>query len=515
MSEIPEPKVISIADSKVTQDEWDLAEEYFTKNPTAIKFRRKGTTNKHSFIKIEDENGNSQILAFNFNKDKATYNQGVKGDRPNQVLIIPACSRDKVYFIKRQIVNSKDTREDVTIEREAANDKKDTAIGSTERVISSHKSKSYIVYENLGVSYHDYLETADKAKLTREMQYDLAILAAIEVAEYHAGVSSKTNTKRAHLDLKPGNITIGSDRRAHLIDLAFSEKLSSTVAIEKGTLIYLPKNFNSIMDYTELDKFALIRIFGLKEKNIYLNNAGGVEFDRVDFDNQEIRYIFQPQLIDSEVKLKAMIKAASGEKLYQKYQKRSVDTIAIELIFLRNHIDYDDVLLDTIDKDTNLKQLLIDSYKVNPELNVKLNVLIDINVKLNQALNTIAAKNLGGMRQTAFDNNRNDYQKTIMKLVYDYLSTDSSEALMNQLKQNLLTESEKFITNSKLADDRSTISQFARVSWQSITGAFSSSVSFTEQRSNNDVLPFYITDSERLIRENTQSTYHKATTLQT
>lgn len=122
---------------------------------------------------------------------------------------------------------------------------------------------AYQIYKFLGTSLDKYL--AKNQKLTRNEQFDLAIKMTKAVYHLHAGTYSKTKTKYAHLDIKPANFCIDENKNVHLIDYGFSEDLTKSSDIFKGTPIYKAINIDEI-NKVNRDIFALKRsIFLPKE----------------------------------------------------------------------------------------------------------------------------------------------------------------------------------------------------------------------------------------------------------
>ncbi|MCF6765421.1 hypothetical protein L3V82_06520 [Thiotrichales bacterium 19S3-7] len=371
MKNVVNISVLQASDSKVTEKEWELAKEAFAKDPNAVKVRI-NTQNgmKRSFIKMD----NGTILAFYYNQEATAKGRknSVQENTAVQSKVIAAIDEsENTHYLKRQKLGQYN---DIIATEEKVAQAARATTGYVRFTNSKTVEKSYIAYKDLGESYYSHLAKAKKQGYSREYQYDLAIQAAIALGQCHSGALFNDKKPRIHGDNKVENMTIDVNGNTNLIDFAYSRDLNKAeIHNAGGTIHCLPYQFHEETSYNN-EIFTLIRLFGFTRENIFimtrdkygqLNHHTAIRSDLDYSDN--FRYIFKGDLIDNEPGLENLVAAASGKKLDARYKDRSADIIAIELMFLRNHIAYDYQLLDKIEKDSDFKQRLLQTYQTNPD----------------------------------------------------------------------------------------------------------------------------------------------------
>ncbi len=198
-----------------------------------------------------------------------------------------------------------------------------------------------IIYTYLGVSLEKYLKE-NKNNLTDEQRLDLGIKVTRVLHELHSGLASKTKEMYAHLDIKPGNITIDDDGNVHLIDFGFSEKNPNEMMKKlKGTRDFLmPCDDHSIQAKWEMDVFALMRTLYTPPVFKILS----ADLDRyIECQRNNNAYnacILTDEIVNNNLFLRAYKQTIAYGKIIDHHKKLPTAlALHVELIFARYNLD--------------------------------------------------------------------------------------------------------------------------------------------------------------------------------
>lgn len=222
--------------------EFDLAADYFSKNPNANKIRReqwikmfylKKNAPQHSYMQFQ----NGPILAFatkTYQGRTPYIGQGSYGS--------VKYAMDKnggLWALKIEATNEKEQVHETAVGQDLGYIKADKETRDTDtykKPYSKQGKKYYTAMTYLGTPLDRYISN-QSTSLSLNQKKKIARQLAFELHQLHSGKKSAAGKSYGHGDIKPANIVVDKRGRARYIDFGSAQEHNVAFA---GTDVYLP-----------------------------------------------------------------------------------------------------------------------------------------------------------------------------------------------------------------------------------------------------------------------------------